>query len=113
MSIIKNKKLSKKPAKEAKKVGGDDSYIVGKNYFIRGLMYHYTGEIVRITDTVVVLKNASWITDDGSFPEAFNKGIFEGVEPFHKDIEVIITRDTIQDAFLWNFPLPRNRKCNL
>ena len=83
---------------------------VGKKYFIRCLTYHYTGELVQVTPTELVLEKAAWVADSGRFTEAMAKGTLSEVEPYPDNCKVIINRQNIVDASEWNHPLPRTQK---
>ena len=90
------------------KNGTSHSFEVGKNYFIRSVNYHYTGKLVSVTDTDLVLEDAAWIADDGRFTTALKSGAFDEIEPYVNS--VIIERGGILDATIWNHPLPREQK---
>jgi hypothetical protein len=84
------------------------SFIVGKCYLIRSVTMYYTGRLVSVTDTDLVLEDAAWVADTGRFAMALLSGELNEVEPFCDP--VIITRGAIVDATAWNHPLPREHK---
>jgi hypothetical protein len=100
-----NKLKSKKIDANVKK----DSYIVGKNYFIRALWKHYTGKLIMVTEQSLIINKAAYILDDGRFMDAMKTGVFAEVEPYPEDEEVLIAKYHIQDAHIWNHPLPRTQ----
>lgn len=82
---------------------------IGSNYFIRTVTFHYTGTLVAIYASELVLKDAAWIADDGRFADAMKSESFAEVEPFPDDREVIIPRGGILDATIIN-KIPRSQK---
>jgi hypothetical protein len=83
---------------------------VGENYFIRTVTHHFTGELVAVHPTELVLKKAAWIPDDGRFADAVATGSFKEVEPFPADAEVIVNRASLVDALKIGFKLPVSQK---
>ena len=71
---------------------------IGGNYFIRTVTHHYTGVLVAVFPTEIVLKNAAWIADDGRFAGAVKDSVFNEIEPWPDGVEVIIGRGSILDA---------------
>lgn len=88
--------------------GKSHSFQVGEKYLIRGVTMYYTGRVVSVTDSDIVLEDAAWIADTGRFSDALATGDLKEVEPY-KD-PVIVSRGIIVDATKWNFDLPRVRK---
>ena len=84
------------------------SFEIGKNYLIRTATHYELGKLIKITDTDLVLEDASWIPDTGRFNQALREGLLEEVEPFIKP--VIVNRGGIIDATIWDNDLPRNVK---
>lgn len=85
-------------------------YKINENYFIRTVTFHYTGKLVEVYDNELVLKNASWIPDDGRFADALKTGNFNEVEPYPCEEDVIIGRGAIIDATIFNHVLPHVQK---
>lgn len=85
-------------------------YEVGKNYFIRTVTHHLTGKLVRVTSKELVLQQASWIADDGRFHDALKTGKLNEVEPFPKELDVIVGRGALIDAVVWLHDLPLVQK---
>lgn len=79
--------------------------------FIRTVTYHFTGEIVRETDTEVVLTKAAWVADSGRFMQAMATGVFLEVEPYPDAFEVVVFKGAITDMVRnWPHALPREQK---
>ena len=97
---------------EATSLRSDDhilSIFLAKNVFIRTVTHHYTGKALCIKDGFLMLKDCSWIADDGRFSTALSKGVFEEVEPF-PDGNVFISLGSILDVSEWMHELPRKQK---
>jgi hypothetical protein len=86
----------------------DSSYEVGKSYFFRTVTYHYLGQVAQLTDTDIVLINASWVADSGRWSEALKTGKLSEVEPYPDP--VIIQRAAVVDATIWRHDLPKEVK---
>ena len=86
----------------------DHPYKIGANYFIRTVTHHYTGKLVRVHQSELVLTDAAWIADDGRFADALKSGSFGEVEPY-TDGEVVIGRGAILDASIIS-TVPRSQK---
>jgi len=84
------------------------SFVVGRKYLIRTVTMFYTGVLVSITETDLVLDQAAWIADTGRFHDALVTGELNEVEPFVD--EVIVQREGVIDATVWNHVLPRVQK---
>ena len=89
---------------------GDSPWEVGKNYFLRTVTHHFTGKLVAVHASEIVLTQAAWIADDGRFADAVAKGTFSEVEPFPADAEVIVNRASLVDAVKVTFQLPCSSK---
>ena len=83
---------------------------VGENYFIRTVTHHFTGNLVEMHASELVLEDAAWIADDGRFADAVAKGSFNEVEPFPPDSRVIVNRASLVDAVKVGFKLPCSQK---
>ena len=88
----------------------DSPWEVGENYFLRTVTHHFTGKLVAVHATEIVLTQAAWIADDGRFADAVKEGKFNEVEPFPSDAEVIINRASLVDALKVAFKLPCSQK---
>lgn len=85
-------------------------YKVGENYFIRTVTFHYTGKLKEVYPLELVLSDAAWIPDDGRFADALKTGVFNEVEPYPIEEDVIIGRGALIDATVLNAPLPKDQK---
>jgi hypothetical protein len=83
---------------------------VGENYFIRTVTHHFTGKLVEVHASELVLEDAAWIADDGRFADALKSGTFNEVEPFPADSRVILNRASLVDAVKIGFKLPVSQK---
>lgn len=73
-------------------------YRLGKNYFIRTVTHHHTGQLVAVTEHELVLEKAAWIADDGRFTQALATSTFSEVEMFPAGRQVIVGRGSVVDA---------------
>ncbi len=85
-------------------------YKLGENYFIRTVTFHYTGKLKEVYPLELVLSDAAWIPDDGRFADALKTGVFNEVEPYPIEEDVIIGRGALIDATVLNAPLPKDQK---
>lgn len=84
------------------------SFEIGKKYLIRTATHYELGKLIKITDTDLVLGEASWIPDTGRFSQALKTGSLDEIEPFINP--VIINRGGIIDATIWDNDLPKDAK---
>jgi hypothetical protein len=82
-------------------------FILGNNYYIRTVTFHYTGTIVGINDKEILLSNAAWIADSGRWTQAIGQGFLDEVEPYPDDVIIIVNRQALCDASPWKHKLPR------
>ena|SRR5215475_5406552 len=83
-------------------------WTIGKNYFIRTVTMHILGHLTEITNTELLITNASWVADSGRFHDALKAGVLDEVEPFINP--VIVNRQSIIDATEWHHALPVKQK---
>lgn len=88
--------------------GESHSFEIGKCYLIRTVTMHYTGRIVSVTDSDVVLEDAAWIADTGRFADALKSGSLLEVEPYPG--RVAVCRGAMVDFSEWSHALPRAQK---
>lgn len=84
------------------------SFEIGKAYLIQTVTMYFTGRVVEVTDSDVVLEDAAWIADTGRFAACLNTGELNEVEPY--PARVAICRDAMVDFTEWKHPLPRSQK---
>lgn len=84
------------------------SFEIGKTYLIRTVTMMYTGKLLAITETDLLLGDAAWIADSGRYASALKEGTLSEVEPYPD--QVIVSRGGIIDGAEWDHPLPRDQK---
>ena len=88
--------------------GKSHSFEVGKAYLIRTVTMAYTGRVVAVTESDVVLDEAAWIADTGRFSDALTTGQLSEIEPYPG--RVAVGRGAIVDFSEWSHALPRKQK---
>ena len=84
------------------------SFTVGECYLIRTVTMMYTGRLVSVTESDVVLEDAAWIADSGRYSDALKHGTLDEVEPYPD--AVCVSRAALVDVAIWSHPLPREQK---
>lgn len=84
-------------------------YILGEKYYVETVTKYFTGRLVHLTDSELILDQCAWIPDTGRYTQAMKSGIFNEVEPFPDGL-VFITRGSIISARPWGLVLPRSQK---
>jgi len=80
----------------------------GKNYFIRTVNYHFTGQVVDIIDDkFLVLQGSAWIADSGRFMQFIKDGDLNEIEPIG---EHYINFNMVVDFIPWKHNLPKVQK---
>lgn len=82
---------------------------VGDNILIRGVTLYYVGHVESVSETEIVLSDASWVADTGRFNEALKTGVLNEVEPFPNG-EVTVKQGAIMDYSPWPHALPKEVK---
>lgn len=85
----------------------ETSLEIGKSYMVRTLTFYYTGRLVAMTVTDLVLDDAACVFATGRLTEAFEKGKLDEVEPLPST--VIVMRQAIVDVIPWTQALPRKQ----
>lgn len=94
---------------ESCKTGGKShSFEIGKAYLIRTVTMHYTGRVVEVTDSDVVLEEAAWIADTGRYANSLVNGTLNEVEPYPERVSVC--RGAMVDFAEWEHQLPKVQK---
>ncbi len=75
------------------------SFVLGEKYLIRCVTHFQLGRLKAVTDSDLVLSEASWVADTGRFNECIQTGNISKNEPFHGDC--IVSRGAIVDAVVW------------
>ena len=84
------------------------SFVVGKAYLIRTVTMHYTGRVVEVTDSDVLLEDAAWIADTGRYSNSLLSGELSEIEPYPG--RVAVCRGGMIDFCEWTHNLPRVQK---
>jgi hypothetical protein len=88
--------------------GKSHSFEIGKAYLIRTVTTYFTGRVVDVTDSDVLLEDAAWIADTGRFANSLADGTLSEVEPYPG--RVAVCRGAMVDFSEWKFQLPRAQK---
>lgn len=83
---------------------------LGNKVYIRTVTHHYTGQIVALTESEIVLSDAAWIADSGRWATAFKTGELNEIEPYPDDVQVAVSRGAVCDVATWPHALPRAQK---
>lgn len=81
------------------------SYEIGRSYFIRTVTMAYTGRVVGITDTDILLEDCAWVADTGKYHNFLVTGQAYAVEPYPADVQVLVNRFSVIDASPWKHNL--------
>ena len=83
---------------------------IGENYLIRTVTMTSVGKLKKVTNSELVLTNASWIADTGRYHDAIKDGFSSAaeIEPYIDDI--IINRSAIVDATKYRHELPSKQQ---
>lgn len=84
------------------------SFEIGKAYLIRTVTMYYTGRVVKVTESDVVLEDAAWIANTGRYYDALTHGTLNEVEPYPG--RVAVCRGAVVDFAEWTHELPRSQK---
>jgi hypothetical protein len=84
------------------------SFEIGKAYLIRTVTMHYTGRVIAITDSDVLLEDAAWIADTGRFADSLQTGELSEIEPYPG--RVAVCRGAMVDFCEWTHRLPKVQK---
>ena len=105
------KKSVKKPAvKRPSKAKVVSPLRLGNTVFCRTVTHYYTGRIVILSDSEIVLADAAWIADTGRFSVAMATGQLNEVEPYPDGQLVSLMRGAGCDVSDWPHRLPREAK---
>ena len=108
LSIQQLKELLGGPSEPAKCGGNGTFFEVGEEYLIRTVTMHFTGRVVAVNDSEVMLDFAAWIADTGRFHDALRDGSLAEVEPYVGP--VVVSRGAIIDYTKWGHDLPTKQK---
>lgn len=83
---------------------------IGQPYLIQTCTLYFTGRVVKVTATDLVLDDAAWIPNTGRLMDALKDGSLEEVEPHPACQGTIISRAAIVCMVRWGHSLPRLQK---
>lgn len=82
---------------------------VGNPVLIITVTRYYTGRIVGVTDSEILIEDAAWIADTGRFFDAFRDGELSEFEAYPDGV-VSVARGCIVDVSTWPKALVRGKK---
>lgn len=83
---------------------------IGKNYIVRTVTMIYTGKLVDVGATEIVLVDAAWIPETDRFMQFVANGSVKECEPYPDGRRVIIGRGGLMDAVVLEKELPRSQR---
>ena len=83
---------------------------IGKNYIVRTVTMIYTGKLVDVGATEIVLVDAAWIPETDRFMQFVAEGKVKECEPYPDGRRVIIGRGGLMDAVVLEKDLPRSQR---
>jgi len=83
-------------------------YEIGKNYMFLTVTRYYTGTLVDVTPTELVISNAAWVAHTDRYSNALNTGVLRSVEPIPG--QVILGRGGMIEISEWTHTLPKDVK---
>jgi hypothetical protein len=83
---------------------------VGTKVFIRTVTMHYTGRVVGLTRTEILIADAAWIAESVRFATTLKTGELSEVEPYPEGVVVSVNRESLCDVSRWLHDLPREQK---
>lgn len=86
----------------------DHQLPVGEKVIVRTVTMYYTGRLVKVSKTDIILDSAAWVASTGRWSHALRTGELDEVEPFPGG--TVVTRAVIVDVTLWPHELPREVK---
>jgi hypothetical protein len=99
--------LNKEPVgTSSNPAGTSHSFREGEAVFIRAVTNYYTGRVVRVTDSDVVLAEATWIADTKRFGKALSDGFSSEAEIEPYPDGCVVSRGAIVDWSTWQHTLP-------
>ena len=86
------------------------NYPVGRNVMVRTVTMIYTGFLLEVTATDLVLIDCSWIPETARFMQFVADGLVAKCEPYPEGLPVYINRGALLDMCEWKTDLPRYQK---
>ena len=88
----------------------DSPLVIGESYLVRTITMIYTGKLIKVYGKELVFVETAWIPETERWADTVANGTFKEVEPYPKDAEVIINRETILDITKVYWKLPTEQK---
>lgn len=85
-------------------------YPVGNNVIVRTVTMIFTGKLVKVTSTDLVLLECSWIPDTERYAKFVEEGAVKQCEPYPADLLVFVNRGALIDLCELKKGLPRSQK---
>ena len=85
-------------------------YPIDRNVIVRTVTMIYTGKLVEVTPTNLVLVDCSWIPETERFMQFVAEGKVRECEPYPDGLPVFINRGSLIDMCELVKPLPRSQK---
>ena len=90
--------------------GSGTNFPVGKNVIVRTVTMIYTGKLVDVTATDLILVDCSWIPETARFMQFVENGDVKECEPYPAGLQVFINRGALLDVCELKKDLPRSQK---
>ena len=92
-----------------KKIQCPYAHLTGKNVLVRTVTMIYSGRLVGVYPTELVLSDAAWIADAGRWTQAVSSAAFSEVEPYGI-APIVVGRGAVVDVCALGGDLPRSQK---
>jgi len=83
---------------------------IGKNVIVRTVTMIYTGKLIEVTATDLILVDCSWIPETARFMQFVENGDVKQCEPYPSGLPVFINRGALLDVCELKKDLPRSQK---
>ena len=84
-------------------------YPVGENVIVRTVTMIYTGKLIDVTPTDLILVDCSWIPETDRFMQFVANGSVKECEPYPDGLPVFINRGALLDLCELRKDLPRSQ----
>lgn len=84
--------------------------LMNKNVIVRTVTMIYTGKLVGVSATDIVLTDCSWIPETDRYMKFVAEGAVRECEPYPDGLPVIVGRGTLLDMCELHGSLPRSQK---
>lgn len=83
---------------------------IGRNYIVRTVTMIYTGKLIEVGPTELVMTDVSWIPETARYAQFVADGEVNECEPYPAGLRVVIGRGALLDAVVLTKSLPRSQK---